>query len=279
MASQHAPEGCQLVILGAPFDATASFRPGSRFAPAHIRQVSGVLEEYSPTLDADLRDIPFYDAGNINFAFGNVPAALSTIRQVIKSHVIDCHCRPILLGGEHLVTLPAVAAVQELYPELVVLQFDAHADLRQDYLGERLSHATVMRRVCELVGVSNLYQFGIRSGTRQEFAFGQEKAYFFPYEVLAPLERILPQLVGRPVYVTVDIDVVDPAFAPGTGTPEPGGCSAQELLLAIDMLANLQIVGFDLVEVCPPVDRCEITAILAAKIVRQALLGMGHKVN
>jgi len=276
IASQHSPEGCRLVLLGAPLDATVSFRPGSRFAPAHIRQISESLEEYSPTLAADLGDIPFYDAGNINFAFGNVPAALATIHRVVKSQVLDRGCRPLLLGGEHLVTLPAVAAVKARYPELVVVQFDAHADLRSHYLGEEQSHATVMRRVCELVGAGNLYQFGIRSGTREEFIFGQENTHFFPYEVLMPLKQVLPQLVGRPVYVTVDIDVVDPAYAPGTGTPEPGGCSARELLLAIDMLANLNIVGFDLVEVCPPADHSDITAALAAKVVRQALLGMGR---
>lgn len=264
-------DDARLVIFGAPMDFTVSFRPGTRLGPQRIREVSWGLEEYSPYLDRDLAEVPFYDAGDLLLAFGNVSACLAVIRRAADMVVADGKI-PLLLGGEHLVSLPAIAAVHARYPDLAVVHFDAHADLREDYAGEPHSHATVMRRVAELIGPRNLYQFGIRSGTREELAWARRHTNTHLFAVAEPLAAALPALAGRPVYVSLDIDVADPAFAPGTGTPEPGGCTSGELLQAVAMLGGLNIVGFDLVEVAPVYDQSERTSLLAAKIIREIIL-------
>ncbi len=266
--------GAPVVLLGAPLDATVSFRPGTRFAPARIRDVSDGLEDYSPYLGLDFSQVPFCDAGDVDLPFGAPDTALAAIERA-TSAVVERGQLPIIMGGEHLLTLATVRAVHRRFPDLVVIQFDAHADLRDHYLGVRRSHATVMRCVGELVGFENLVQLGIRSGTREEFAFGRARTRFYPLRVLEALDEVAPQLAGRPVFVTIDIDVVDPGFAPGTGTPEPGGISPAELLAAVHRLRELQVVGMDLVEVCPPQDTSDITAVLAAKVVREAILGFG----
>jgi agmatinase len=260
-----------VVLLGAPMDFTVSFRPGTRSGPRRIREVSEGIEEYSPYLDRDLAGYCYYDAGDVVMPFGHVQESLQRLEKAVAVLLADGKF-PLVLGGEHLVSLAPVRQAAARHPGLAVLHFDAHADLRGDYLGERLSHATVMRRVTELVGARNVYQFGIRSGTGEEFAFGRENTRFYPFEVLAPLREVVPQLQGRPVYVTLDIDVVDPAFAPGTGTPEPGGCSAAEIVQALHLLQGLNVVGMDLVEVCPVYDQSDRTALLAAKLVREAVL-------
>ncbi|OUM95859.1 MAG: agmatinase [Firmicutes bacterium ZCTH02-B6] len=266
--------GAPVVLLGAPLDTTVSFRPGTRFGPARIRDVSDGLEDYSPYLDLDFSQVPFFDAGDVDLPFGDPETALAAIERAVAS-VVDRGQLPIILGGEHLLTLATVRAVRHRFPDLVVLQFDAHADLRDDYVGVRHSHATVMRRIGELIGFDRVFQLGIRSGTREEFAFGRVHSRFHPLQLLPALERILPQLAGRPIYLTIDIDVVDPGFAPGTGTPEPGGVTPGELLAAVHRLRELQVVAMDVVEVCPPQDASDITAILAAKVVREAILGFG----
>ncbi len=268
-------EGSGLVLVGVPMDFTVSFRPGTRSGPRRIREVSVGLEEYSPALDLDLRDYRFYDAGDVVLPFGHVQESLRRVEAVV-SRLLDDGKFSLLLGGEHLISLGAVRQVAVKYPSLVVLHFDAHADLREEYLGKDLSHATVMRRVSEIVGAENIYQFGIRSGTGEEFAFARKYTHMFPNEVLAPLQEVVPRLQGRPVYVTLDIDVVDPAFAPGTGTPEPGGCTSAEIVAALHLLRELNVVGMDLVEVCPVYDQSDRTAILAAKLVRESVLMFGR---
>lgn len=260
-----------VVLIGVPLDATVSFRPGTRFAPAKIRQMSVVLEEYSPVLNKELTECPFYDAGDIILPFGQVEESLVRIETVVDGVLADGKF-PLIIGGEHLVTLPVVRALFRYYPDLVVVQLDAHADLRDEYLGQKFSHATVIRRVVEVVGGKNVFQLGVRSGTREEFSYGRRKTRFFPGEVLPFLARVQEELKGRPVYLTIDIDVLDPAFAPGTGTPEPGGCLPGELFSALYQIAELEVVGMDLVEVCPVYDPAESTSLLAAKIIREAIL-------
>lgn len=263
-----------VVLMGAPLDVTTSFRPGTRFGPARIRAVSDGLEEYSPVLERELADVPFYDAGDIDLAPGNVEASLDAVEEAV-AEAVGRGRLPVVLGGEHLLTLGAVRGVLRHVPEAAVIQFDAHADLRDDYLGVRHSHATVMRRIGELVGFDRVYQVGIRSGTREEFAFGRARTRFFPLQLLEALDHVLPQLADRPVYVTIDIDVVDPGAAPGTGTPEPAGVAPSELLAALYRLRELRVAGLDVVEVCPPQDAGDVTAILAAKLVREAILSFG----
>jgi len=264
----------RLVVLGAPMDFTVSYRPGTRSGPRRIREVSEGLEEYSPYQQKDLSNYHYYDAGDVLLPFGNVPQSLRRLEEV-TGRLLEDDKFVLTLGGEHLISLAPIKQMAKKYPSLTVLHFDAHADLRSDYLGEVMSHATVMRRVAEVVGSHNLYQFGIRSGTADEFAYGRENTRFYPFELLGPLKEVVEQLQGRPVYVTLDIDVVDPAFAPGTGTPEPGGCSSSEIVTALHMLNGLNVVGMDLVEVCPVYDQTDRTALLAAKLVREAILLFG----
>lgn len=271
MGARDEYAAAQAVLFGVPMDFTASFRPGSRLGPRQIREVSYGLEEYSPHLERELGQVPFYDAGDLELPHGNVLASLKLV-QDLTAAVAEAGKMPVMLGGEHLVSWPAIAALHERYPDLAVLHWDAHADMRSAYEGERYSHATVMRLAADRLGGGNLYQCGIRSGTREEWTYAYGHTHIFPYEVVAPLRQVLPTLLHRPVYLTIDIDVVDPAFAPGTGTPEPGGVSSGEIIQAVHLLAGLRLVGFDLVEVAPVYDQSERTSLLAAKIIRELLL-------
>ena len=261
----------EIARLGIPMDFTVSLRPGSRLGPQQIRNVSIGLEEYSCYLDKDLADKRYYDCGDLILPFGNVTLSLEIIEEAARNLFNDGKF-PIFIGGEHLVSYPLIKAAYEKYPDLAVIHFDAHADLRRDYLGETNSHATVMRRVAELMGGENIYQFGIRSGEGEEIAFGKENTHLFIDGLIEPLKTVIPMLKTRPVYVTLDIDVVDPAFAPGTGTPEPGGCTSREIIRCVHMLGELNVIGFDLVEVLPGHDLSERTSILAAKLIREAML-------
>ncbi|SFI68825.1 agmatinase [Thermoflavimicrobium dichotomicum] len=265
----------QAVIYGMPMDWTVSFRPGSRFGPARIRESSIVLEEYSHYLRRELKEVTYYDAGDIPLAFGNPERSLQQIGEFV-SKVLERKIIPIGMGGEHLVTWPVVREVYNHYPDLAVIHIDAHADLRVDYEGEIYSHATPLRKIAELIGGENVYQFGIRSMTKEEVIYAEEAGiHFYPFDVLEPLKKSLPELAGRPVYVTIDIDALDPAFAPGTGTQEPGGIDTKEMLAAIHAIARseVRVVGADVVEVAPAYDPTEQTAVVAAKLIREILLG------
>ncbi|MGI9950937.1 agmatinase [Moorellaceae bacterium AZ2] len=266
--------GARVCLLGLPLDVTTSFRPGSRFAPQTIRAVSEVLEDFSPTLRRNLGEVPFYDLGDLDLIPGDIEENLRRIEGSARKILQDGKFL-LSLGGEHLVSYPLIRAVHRRYPDLAVIHLDAHADLREDYLGKQYSHATVMRLVAGDIGPDNLYQFGIRSCTWEELAYGSQQTNFFLDKIREPLARLVPQWKDRPLYLSVDIDVIDPAFAPGTGTPEPGGCRPQEVFEAIYNLKGSRVVAMDLVEVCPPYDNGNITAILAAKIIREAILCFG----
>ncbi|MFC7440124.1 agmatinase [Laceyella putida] len=268
-------EQSQAVLYGMPMDWTVSFRPGSRFGPARIRESSLVHEEYSHYLQRELTEITYYDAGDIPLAFGNPEKSLRQIGEFVRQ-VLDKKKMPIGMGGEHLVTWPVVQEVYKDYPDLAVIHIDAHADLRTDYEGEPYSHSTPLRKIAELIGGQNVYQFGIRSMTKDEVAYVKEAGiHFYPFDVIEPLQECLPALAGRPVYVTIDIDALDPAHAPGTGTPEPGGITSREMLAAIHAIArsDVKVVGADLVEVAPVYDHSEQTPVVAAKLIREMLLG------
>ncbi len=265
-------EDAKAVIYGAPMDFTVSYRPGTRFGPEKIRSVSVVLEEYSPYQDKQLEDLAFYDAGDLALPFGNVEKSLQMIYETTR-RLYEDNKFPILLGGEHLVSLPSIRATHEHFKNLKVIQFDAHADLREDYEGEPNSHATVIRKTAELIGGSNVFQLGIRSGTRDEFTYGRQNTNFYFNQLTQPLDEVIQKCGNDPVYITLDIDVLDPAFGPGTGTPEPGGFSVREVLNAFQKLGKLNVIGFDIVEVSPVYDQSDITSVAAAKLVREALLG------
>ncbi|WP_163527465.1 agmatinase [Halobacillus ihumii] len=273
--SRPTEEEARVVIYGMPMDWTVSFRPGSRFGPNRIREASIGLEEYSPYLDRHLEEVSYYDAGDMLLPFGNAERSIDIIEGYIDE-LLEKGKFPLGLGGEHLVSWPVFKAFHKTQPNMAIIHIDAHADLREEYEGEVLSHSTPIRKACELIGPENVYSFGIRSGMREEFQYARESGmHMSKFEVLEPLRKVLPELAGRPVYVTIDIDVLDPAFAPGTGTAEAGGISSKELLAAIHAIAgsDVQVVGADLVEVAPAYDQTEQTAIAASKFVREMLLG------
>jgi agmatinase len=267
------------VIYGMPMDWTVSFRPGSRFGPGRIREVSLGLEEYSPYIDKHLEEVHYFDAGDIPLPFGNPAKSLDMIEEFVTKLLADGKF-PLGIGGEHLVSWPIFKVVNKKYSDLKIIHIDAHADLRVDYEGEPLSHSTPIRKACELLGPSNVYSFGIRSGMQEEFAYAKESGmHMAKFEVYEPLKKILPSLAGQNVYVTIDIDVLDPSHAPGTGTAEAGGITSKELLQAITLVSNsdLNIVGADIVEVAPAYDPSEQTQIAAAKFIREMLLGWTNK--
>lgn len=258
-----------------PMDWTVSYRPGSRFGPNRIREVSIGLEEYSPYLDRELHEVPFFDAGDIPLPFGNAQKSLDLIEEYVDS-ILEKGKFPLGMGGEHLVSWPVFRAMYKKYPDLAIIHMDAHTDLREEYEGEPLSHSTPIRKVAGLIGPENVYSFGIRSGMKEEFEWAKEAGmHISKFEVLEPLKQVLPKLKGRPVYVTIDIDVLDPAHAPGTGTVDAGGITSKELLASIHAIADsdVHVVGADLVEVAPVYDHSDQTANTASKLLREMLLG------
>lgn len=259
-----------IVIFGVPFDGTTSYRPGTRFASAAIRNESYGIETYSPYLDKDLLDIKVFDAGDLEFGFGNTEKVLTTIEEMTRM-ILNDNKKPLMIGGEHLVSLGCVRAVAEKYPDLHIIHFDAHADLRDDYLGERLSHACVIRRCHEIVGDERIYQFGIRSGDREEFNWAKEHVFMQKFN-LDRLDTVIGLLADKPVYLTIDLDVLDPSIFPGTGTPEAGGVSFTELINAVNKVSKLNIVAADMTELSPIYDAGGVSTAVACKLIRELLL-------
>ena len=267
-------EEASIVLYGAPFDSTTSFRPGARFGPAAMRHESFGLETYSPYQDRDLMDISVFDSGDLELCFGSSEMALSDIQKRAEE-ILEADKFPLLLGGEHLVTLAAVRAVAAKYPDLHIIHFDAHADLRDDYLGARLSHACVLRRCHDLLGDGRIHQFYIRSGEREEFRFAAQHTDFHPLS-FDGLEETVRELKEKnvPVYFTIDLDCLDPAAFPGTGTPEAGGVTFLELLEAIRMVAQANVVGADVNELAPMLDASGVSTATACKVLRELLLAI-----
>lgn len=259
------------VIFGAPFDGTTSFRPGTRFGPGAIRAESDGIETYSPYQNRDLEDIAVFDSGDLLLPFGNTEAVLDMIC-ARTAEILEAGKMPVMLGGEHLVTLGAVRAMVQKYPELHIIHFDAHTDLRDDYLGERLSHATVIRRCHDLLGDGRIHQFGIRSGERAEWDFAFAHTDFHPFNVKDVLDVVLALDSDVPVYVTLDLDVLDPSLFCGTGTPEAGGVFFQDLEEALLALEALNVVGFDMNELSPHYDASGVSTAVACKVLREMLL-------
>lgn len=269
-------EEADIVLFGAPFDGTVTFRPGSRFAPSQMRVESYGLETYSPYQRLDLEDYKINDAGDLDLPFGNKEKALKMINDSVN-HILNVGKRPLMIGGEHLVTLPAIGAIKKKYPDLCVVHFDAHTDLREEYIGEPLSHSTVMRRVWDLLGDGRIWQFGIRSGLREEFLWAEKgHTSLHPFDLYGICD-VVNAVKQRPVYVTIDLDVLDPSIFPGTGTPEAGGVTFKELLEAMKALQPLNIVGSDIVELSPHYDASGASTATACKAVREMLLCMESK--
>lgn len=267
-------EEASIVLYGAPFDSTTSFRPGARFGPSAMRHESFGLETYSPYQDKDLIDISVFDSGDLELCFGSSEMALSDIQKRAEE-ILKAGKFPLLLGGEHLVTLGAVRAAAAKYPDLHIIHFDAHADLRDDYLGAKLSHACVLRRCHEIVGDGHIHQFCIRSGEREEFQFASRHTDFHPF-TFEGLEETVRELKEKQVsvYFTIDLDCMDPSVFPGTGTPEAGGVSFLELLKAIRIVSQANLVGADVNELAPMLDASGVSTATACKVLRELLLAI-----
>ena len=256
-----------IVMLGLPFDGTVSYRCGSRFAPEQIRLASWGLEDYSPRFDKHLQDVNFHDAGDLEFPLGNTYKSLDIIEQNVEDIYMDGK-RVFGIGGEHLVTLPEIKAVSKFYKDLAVVHFDAHTDLREEYLGEEMSHSAVIRHVSKIVGAENIKQIGIRSGMKEEWEFMKE------HGTLINEFSGLDVLKNKKIFVTVDLDVLDPSVMPGTGTPESGGFSFNQLMEWFEYLKDFDIVGADVVELAPDYDASGVSTAVATKVIRELLMIM-----
>ncbi len=270
LACEAAFDDAKTVLFGAPFDGTTSFRPGTRFGPSAIRSESFGIETYSPYCDRDLTDCAIYDGGDLELPFGNTERVLSMIEDYTEQ-VLSANKRFVMLGGEHLVTLGTLRAVCRRYPDLHIIHLDAHTDLRTDYLGEELSHSTVLYHAWKLVGDGRVFQFGIRSGEKYEFEFAKQHTTLRKFD-LQGFEETVKALEGKPVYFTLDLDVLDPSIFCGTGTPEAGGVTFKELMDALLQLNRLNIVGCDINELSPHYDHSGTSTAVACKVTREILL-------
>ena len=267
-------DAADIVLYGAPFDSTTSFRPGTRFGSGAIRRESYGLESYSPYQDKDLLESSVMDSGDIELCMGSSESALADIQQRAET-ILEAGKLPFMLGGEHLVTLGAVRAVAQRFPDLHIVHFDAHADLRDDYLGAKLSHACVLRRCHEILGDGRIHQFCIRSGEREEFRFAKAHTDLHPFSfdgLAQTVEALIAQ--GAPVYLTIDLDCLDPSAFPGTGTPEAGGVTFLQLLEAVRRTCTARIVGADVNELAPGLDVSGVSTATACKVLRELLLAL-----
>lgn len=267
MAQNEDYESSDIVILGMPFDGTACYRPGSRFAPELIRLASWGMESYSPYFDCDLEEINFHDIGDLDLPFGNTEKSLKIIEENVKGIYFD-NKKVLGVGGEHLITLPSIRAISKFHKNLAVVHFDAHTDLRNEYLGEQMAHSTVLYNIGRLIGFENIKQVGIRSGMKEEFDLMER------YKTRLDFPEQLCKLKNKEVFVTVDLDILDPSILPGTGTPEAGGFTFNELMDWFKELKGLNIVGADVVELAPHYDNSGVSTAVAAKVIRELLMCM-----
>lgn len=277
IAANTSFEECRGVILGCPYDGSASFRPGARFGPSAIRRASWGIETFSPYFQKDLIQCTIHDMGDLELPLGEKGASLGLIRKAM-GNILSEKKFPILLGGDHLITLPAIEEILKIHPLLHLLQIDAHTDLRDEYLGESLSHSTVMRRVLDRLGENRLFQIGIRSGTEEEFKLARKLKTILPLDS-GSLSSMIKRFGDRPVYITLDLDVIDPSLLPGVGTPEPGGLTFQQFISLLKKLKPLHVIGFDIVELTPDYDPTQISSITASVILREMILAFSSKLT
>lgn len=260
-----------IIMLGLPFDGTVSYRSGSRFAPEQIRLASWGLEEYSPRFDKDINDCNFHDIGDLEFPLGNTVKSLELIKDNVKQ-IYDDGKRLLGIGGEHLVTYPEIVAISDVYgDDLAIVHFDAHTDLRDEYMGEKLSHSAVIKLCSRYVRPENIKQIGIRSGMKEEWEFMKRNNTFIKDN---NDYKSLDCLLGKKVFVTVDLDVLDPSVMSGTGTPESGGMSFNELMGWFEYLKKFDIIGADVVELAPDYDTSGCSTAVATKVIRELLMIM-----
>jgi agmatinase len=273
IACRPDPAGGAVVLYGIPFEGRVNQRKGAALGPGAIRRASDLLETYAPALGLDLADLALADAGDVPVPAVNPRAALAAIGQELTA-ALDPRQRWVFLGGDHTVTAPIVGAALRHYPDLRVVQFDAHPDLRREFLGESWNYASAMTRVLDHLAPERLYQIGLRTGDREEWVPSRGTRVFpgWAGPVAEAAGQVAAEVAGHPLYVTIDIDVLDPSVAPGTGSPEPGGAALGDLLGALRRLATTRVIGLDVVEVSPLWDASGRTAVTAAAIVREAIL-------
>ena len=265
-------EDAEVILFGAGFDGTSTYRPGSRFAPMALRSETLLAQEdYSPYFDLDLKDKKIHDLGDVEVVFGDTSETLARIEK-ISTYIVNDGKKPVCIGGEHLVTLPVIKPLLNKYPDLQIIQLDAHLDLMDELFGDRYSHGTVMRRIFDLMKQPfRIYQVGVRSGHQDEYTFAKSNTKLFPFNSDTFLKN-LDAFSDKPVYLTIDLDVFDPSLIPGTGTPEAGGIFFQEFISILKRIKNINIVGADMVELSPQIDPTNTSTIVASKILRELLL-------
>lgn len=265
--SKKTYESAEIILSGIPLDVSASFRQGVKFAPSHIREISWHIEDYNYLTDENILDVPFFDAGNLILS-GDLNNNFNEIKSQIKK-ILEDRKIPVCVGGEHLISLPIIESLHQSYPDLYVIVFDAHTDLSDEYRKMKISHASVMRLVYDILGDGRIFMFGTRTGTKEDKEFLNEKIFSSPNP---PVIELLEKIKDKPVYISIDVDVLDPSIAPGVSTPELGGWSFNDLYKTIRMLDTLnKITGVDIVEICPPYDPSEITSLIGAKLLREVL--------
>ena len=255
----------KVVMMGMPYDGTVTNRPGTRFAPQQIRLESIGIETYSPIFDKDLEDCKFYDAGDLELPFGNAQKALDTIKENTLE-IYDSGRKILGIGGEHLVTLAEIQAINEYIENLAVIQFDAHTDLREEYLGENLTHSGVMKQIAKIIGFENIAQIGIRSGEKEEFNLMKT------HSTLKFNHKDLDKFKDKNIFITIDLAVLDPGIMSGVGTPEAGGLSYTELINWLKYLKSFNIIGIDVVELAPDIDITKNSTATACKLIRECLM-------
>ena len=278
MGMENPYDKSDIVVYGAGFDGTTSNRPGARFASSSMRPEFYGLETYSPILELDLEDFKICDMGDLDLSIGDTDKVLQEIYEGTKQ-IIQDNKIPFMIGGEHLVTLPAFKAVYEKYEDVYILHFDAHTDLREEYNNNKNSHATVIKRIWDIVGDNKIYQFGIRSGTKEEFDFSlKENHTYMEVGNINTFKDIVDKLEYKKIYITIDLDVFDTSIFPGTGTPEPGGVTYREFenIFSILKNSNVDIVGCDIVELSPDYDNTKVSTVLACKVLRELALVLGY---
>tara|TARA_Y100001968_G_scaffold330632_1_gene383028 strand:- start:1274 stop:2110 length:837 start_codon:yes stop_codon:yes gene_type:complete len=274
MGAKRSIDNCKVSLLGVPYDGTSCFRPGSRFGPSTVREDSHGIETYCPQLNLDLEDINFADLGSLDVPIGDTKLIVKHVRDA-TNFILKHNLKPLIIGGEHSITIGIIESIVNQYPELIIIQLDAHADLREEWLGNKFSHACTMKRCLDILPSKNIFQIGIRSGTKSEFIEMKNTKRFIPHNLGSHanhLEKALESFMGKPIYLTFDLDWFDPSIMPGTGTPEPGGYFWNDFAEIIEVLKSHNLIGADVVELSPKLDNSGISSILAAKVIRSLIM-------
>ena len=276
MGAKRNPDDCSIGIFGVNYDGTCSYKSGTRFGPNAIRLVSTCLETFCPRLGKDLEDFNYVDFGSLEIDKNDSKSVIKAVKSA-TDFIMSKRLTPIMLGGEHSITSGAIEALVNKYPDLILIQLDAHADLRNSYMGNEHSHACAMQRCLDVLPEKKILQVGIRSGTKEEFKImGQHNQLvkFLPGENAQELKKALLPYSNSPIYLTIDLDWFDPSLLPGTGTPEPGGFFWNDFEVILETLKNFRIVASDIVELSPEIDNSGVSSVVAAKVLRSLIMSV-----